>query len=271
MDDNEGYMPEKQENFVLSENRFILLGASNLTLSLRLVIHLMQQRLGAPSEIMAAAGHGRAYGTSSRMMMRGLPAIADCGLWQRLTVTESCPSYALLTDIGNDILYESPPEQLLRAVAWCVSRLQRQSTRIVVINLPLQSIERLSERRYLIFRNLFYPFCKLSLVETVRRVRIVHAGLLGMAASMHFQLYEQDPVWFGLDGIHANCWQREAYYRDMLAQFPVSDRMPSSRQQAYSLTWQRRPTVAFKTVFGRAINCPQPSGRLSDGSVVATY
>lgn len=271
MADNEGFMPEKQKNFVLPDNRFILLGASNLTLSLRLVIHLMQQQLGAPSEIVAAVGHGRAYGTPSRMLMRGLPSIADCGLWHRLAETESCPSYALLTDIGNDILYESPPEQLLRAVAWCISRLQRQPVQIVATNLPLRSIERLSEGRYLIFRNLFYPFCKLSLVETVRRARIVHEGLLDMAASMHFKLYEQDPVWFGLDGIHANYWQRKAYYRDMLAQFPVPDRISTSRQQAHSLTWQQRPTVASKTVFGRTINCPQPSGRLSDGSPVATY
>ncbi len=96
------------------QNRLILLGASNLTLSLRLVIHLMQQRFGAPSEILTAMGHGRAYGIFSEAVWRGLPGIAGCGVWRQLRETESRPAYALLADIGNDIMYGLLPEQVLQ-------------------------------------------------------------------------------------------------------------------------------------------------------------
>ena len=252
------------------ENRIILLGASNLTLSLRLVTHLMQQRLGGPSEILTAVGHGRAYGVFTQMLLRGLPAIANCGLWTQLAATEPRSTYALLTDIGNDILFELAPERILRSVEWCIAQLQQQSAHVVVTNLPMAAIESLSERRYTFFRNIFYPFSRLSRNETMSCARAVHVGLVDMASRLHFKLYEPEPIWFGWDGIHVNYWQRKAFYRDVLQQFPNPSDGPESveGEQEFLLTWQRRPEFAYKTVLGRAIYCQQPSGQLADGSSV---
>ena len=260
---------QAHENIRLPElkNRIILLGASNLTLSLRLVIHLMQQRLGGPSEILVAAGHGRAYGMFSQVLWRGLPGIASCGLWAQLSAAEPRPTYALLMDIGNDILYGSTPEQILRSVEWCIAQLQNQSAHIVVTNLPMASIESLSERRYTFFRNIFYPSCQLPRNETVSRARAVHAGLMDMASRLHFKLYEQEPIWFSLDSIHVNYWQREAFYRDVLHQFPHPSEQPEGEQK-FLLTWRRRPEFAYKTVLGREVNCRQPSGQLADRSSI---
>jgi len=293
------------------KNRIVLLGASNLTLSLRLVIHLMQQRFGGPSEILSAIGHGRAYGVSSQMLLRELPGIAASGLWRQLDSIEVLPTYALLTDIGNDILYESAPEKILRRVEWCVSQLQKQSAQIVVTNLPMASIQSLSKRRYLFFRNIFYPFCRLPRSETVSRARAVHQGLIDLASCRNFTLYEQEPFWFGPDGIHVHYWKRRAFYRDVLEQFPLlSDgqkgveenpdkSIPFIVRQAHHernlssavrselteglsknfypdkkewlLTWQQRPKFAYKTVMGREIYCQQPSGQLADGSNISKY
>lgn len=253
------------------KNRIILLGASNLTLSLRLVIHLMQQRLGGPSEILVAAGHGRAYGMSSQVLLRGLPGIVACGLWAQLaTVGPRLPAYALLTDIGNDILYGSAPEQILRSLAECIAQLRNQSVQIVVTNLPMASIEGLSEWRYTFFRNIFYPSCRLPRNETVSRARAVHAGLIDMASRLHFKLYEQTPAWFGPDGIHVSYWQRKAFYRDVLQQFSHPGDRPESIEgkQEFLPTWRRRPEFAYKTVLGHAIYCQQPSGQLTDGSSI---
>lgn len=255
------------------QNRIILLGASNLTLSLRLVIHLMQQRSGGSSEILAAVGHGRAYGIFSEAVWRGLPGIAECGLWRQLRGMESRPAYALLTDIGNDILYGLPPAQVLQSVEACVERLQQQSAQIVVTGLPMTSIERLSERRFLLFRNLFYPSCRLPRNETVNRAWAVHDGLAAMAARRQFVLHEQKTEWFGMDGIHVNYWQREAYYRDIVRQFADSGANTGlcGDRRKFMLTWRQRPEFAFKTLFGHAIYRPQPSGSLADGSRVCKY
>jgi hypothetical protein len=256
-------------------NRIILLGASNLTLSLRLVTHLMQQRFGGPSEFLAAVGHGRAYGSANQVLLRGLPGINASGLWPQLNSVGVLPTYALLTDIGNDILFGSKPEQILRSVVWCVEQLQMQSAQIVVTNLPMVSIEDLSERRYTFYRNIFYPFCRLPRSETVSRVRAVYQGLIDLASRRNFTLYEQEPVWFGPDGIHVHYWKRHAFYRDVLGCFAVpgsNDKPVSSEsRKELSLTWQRRPKFAYKTLLGREVHCQQPSGRLMDGSSVFKY
>ena len=256
-----------------SKNRIILLGASNLTLSLRLVIHLMQQRFGGASEVLAAIGHGRAYGLANRVLLRGLPGIAASGLWSQLNSTPMLPTYALLTDIGNDILYGATPEQILRSVEWCVERLQMQSAQIVVSNLPMASIEDLSERRYTFYRNIFYPFCQLPRSETVSRARVVYQGLVDMASRRNFALYEQEPTWFGPDGIHVHYWKRGAFYRDILEQFPMfsTGETFEGSDNALLLTWQRRPKFAYKTLLGRPIYCSQPSGRLTDGTRISKY
>ncbi len=257
----------------IPQNRLILLGASNLTLSLRLVIDLMQQRLGSPSEVFAAVGHGRAYGIFSEAVWRGLPGIADCGLWRRLSAMESRSTYALLTDIGNDIVYGLMPEQILQLVERCVEQLQRQSARIVVTGLPMASIDCLSERRYIFFRNLFYPSCRLSRNETISRAWAVHEGLQEMAARRKFILHEQKSGWFGWDGIHVHYWQREAYYRAIVQRLPDSGGKPEfcDDQRKFFLSWRQRPEFAFKTLFGRAVYRPQPSGLLADSSRVYKY
>jgi hypothetical protein len=252
-----------------SENRIILLGASNLTLSLRLVIHLMQQRVGGPSEILVAVGHGRAYGVFTQMLLRGLPGIANCGLWTQLAAAEPRPTYALVTDIGNDILFGRMPEQILRSVEWCIAQLQKQSAHIVVTNLPMASIESLSDWRYTFFRNIFYPSSRLPRNETVSRAREVYEGLIEMAARLHFNLSEQKPIWFGWDGIHVNYWQRKAFYQDVLRQFPeCGESLSAADKPEFLLTWQRRPEFAYKTLLGHTVHCQQPSGQLADGSSI---
>lgn len=244
-----------------------------MTLSLRLAIDLMQQRFGGPSEIFTALGHGRAYGVCTQMLLRGLPGIADCGLWRQLDLAEKHPTYALLTDIGNDILYGLPPEQVLRVLEWCIDQLQKHATHIVVTNLPMTSIESLSERRYIFFRNIFYPSCRLSRDETISRARVVHHGLVNMATQRRFKLYEQKPDWLGLDGIHVNYWQRKAFYGDLMDQFYDPGDKPEAVEgkQKFLLAWQQRPEFAYKTVFGRTVYCQQPSGQLADGSHVCKY
>ncbi len=248
-------------------NRIFLLGASNLTMSHRLIVQLLQQRCGSPSEVFVAAGHGRSYGQFSQVLMRGLPGIINCGMWAQLESSEGLPAYAFLTDIGNDIPYEYTPEQILAWVGECVERLQHHSVHIVMTNLPMTSIESLSERRYNFFRNLLYPFCRLSRDEVVDRARAVHRGLIVMASRQNFELCELEPDWFGFDGIHVRYCKRRLFYQQLFARFPVIN----NAQKPVVGAWKQRPQFAYQTMWGRERYCQQPSGWLADGTRVAMY
>lgn len=254
-------------------NRLILLGASNLTMSLYTAIELLQQRVGGPSDVLIAAGHGRSYGEPSQIMFRELPGIISSGLWKRLDRANVRPTYALLTDIGNDIPYGYTTQQILDWVNWCVSRLQRQAVHVVVTNIPIASIETVSEWRYKMLRPLLFPNCRLSRHEVIERARGVHQGLIEMAVSKRFELLELSSDWLGADAIHIRIGKRRDFYRYVAEQFPASSEIQCSvvGNKPWLSILKQQPRFAYRKLLGQEQYRRQPSAQLTDGTIISMY
>lgn len=254
-------------------NRIVLLGASNLTLSRNLITRLIQRRCGYPSEVLVAAGHGRSYGHYSRVMIRGLQGITSCDLWSHLELTNRLPTYAFLTDIGNDLPYGHKPEELLEWISWCVNRLLRQDAHIVMTNIPIALIESLSEWHFMAIRSIFFPFSRLSRVQLVDRAKVVHRGIEEMASQLKFELYEVEPCWLGPDIIHVLYWKRKELYRRIFDRFPASGdpEKQDMNMPANLLAWHQRPRFAYKKVMGWERCYQQPSAQLNDGTTISMY
>src|SRR5262249_38307569 len=110
-----------RENAV-PQRRVILLGASNLTRGISTVVETEPCIWGRPLDILAAFGHGRSYGSRRWLLGRELPGIVECGLWQALEKSPPAPTAALITDIGNDVLYEEPVDTIVSWVEWCLDQ-----------------------------------------------------------------------------------------------------------------------------------------------------
>ncbi|PTN11426.1 hypothetical protein C8R11_11096 [Nitrosomonas aestuarii] len=253
-------------------------------MSLRLIIQLLQRHCGSPSEVLVAAGHGRSYGQNSQVLVRELPGIVRSGLWRQFYSEESQrllqPNYAFLTDIGNDILYGFSSAQILHWVAWCIHRLHGRSARIVMTNLPMASIASLSERRFKLLRNLFYPSCRLSRNEVVDRAWAVHQGLNELTKRYPLTVHEPDPQWMSMDSIHVSFWKRYAYYEQLFTCFANTDSfsrnhvVPVSKDDDLKpllLPWRRRPQFAVRKVLGKIKHVSQPSGYFDDQTSVSLY
>ena len=143
--------------------RVVLLGASNLTRGISTVVETAQRLWGAPLDVMMAAGHGRSYGMTSRVLGRSLPAITACGLWEDLSRRTPLPTAALITDVGNDIVYGAEADEIAAWVEECLVRLESLCRKRVITALPLASIAPLSPRRFLVFRSLLFPGSQLTL------------------------------------------------------------------------------------------------------------
>jgi hypothetical protein len=189
--------------------RVVALGASNLTRGFKTVVSTARNAWGRDVEVLAALGHGRSYGAASSLLFRRLPGILQSGLWQQLGSLPPVPTRALVTDVGNDILYGFSAECTLAWVEDAVRRLQQATRDIVVTDLPITSIRRLSEARFLIFRSVLVPSCRLSLAQVVDRAEQVNAGLATLSAVREARLFHLDPAWYGLDPIHIrpSLWQ----------------------------------------------------------------
>lgn len=189
--------------------RLVALGASNLTRGLRTVVSASRAAWGPAVEVLAALGHGRSYGAPSRVVVRTLPGILESGLWRTLESLPDLPTRALVTDVGNDILYGFSAEQTLAWVEETLNRLQRVTRDIILTELPGASIQRLSRARYLLFRSVLFPSCRLSLAQVLQTAEAVNVGLATLAAARGVRLVRPDPAWYGLDPIHIrrSCWR----------------------------------------------------------------
>ena len=151
---------------------------------------------------MAALGHGRSYGADSHFVVRTLPGILQSGLWRKLETAAPVPTRALVTDVGNDILYGYPVEQVLEWVDEALGRLRRYTDDIVLTDLPLGSARHLSRLKFYAFRSVVVPSCRLSLGEVLERAEQVNAGLATLAANRGGRLFRLAPSWYGVDPIH---------------------------------------------------------------------
>jgi hypothetical protein len=182
--------------------RVVALGASNLTRGFRAVVSAARAAWGPEVQVLAALGHGRSYGARSRVGIRALPGILESGLWRALESLPARPTRAVVADVGNDIMYGVPAQRILTWIDEALRRLQRVTRDVALTDLPLDGIRRLSAARFLAVRSIFFPYCRLSLDQTLERAVRVDAGLSELAEAHGVTLFRQAPGWYGIDPIH---------------------------------------------------------------------
>jgi hypothetical protein len=245
--------------------RVVALGASNLTRGFQTVVSTARTAWGPDVQVVAALGHGRSYGADSSFVVRRLPAILQSGIWRHLESTPAVPTRALVTDIGNDIVYGFPPTQILTWVDEALTRLARVSDDIVLTDLPMDGIRQLSPGHYRLVRSLFFPSCRLPFEEVVATAEQVNAGLAELAAAHHARFVRLRPAWYGFDPIHIRPSLWRTAWQEILG---ISCPVPRSRTEALRL-YAMRPEQQW--VFGIEQRTPQAGLQLRRGGRLWLY
>ncbi len=250
----------------------VLLGASNLSRGFPVAVATAQHAFDGRSAFYVAKGHGRSYGKESRCFGKKIPGIFSCGIWRALQQEKSMPIVAFLTDIGNDLAYEVPVETVVEWVESCLERLLARSARVVLCDLPLERLRRLSATQYRCFRALFFPGCRLGLSEMLNRAESLSIKLRFLAQSREIPLFTGRNEWYGFDPIHV----RRSYYPVMWEQLfrLVTDAGSCSSPNRCSFrgAWYLRRLRPEKwSVFSRERSVTQPAGLLRDGSTISMY
>lgn len=248
--------------------RVVALGASNLTRGFQTVVSSARSAWGPDVEVLAALGHGRSYGAPSRIIVRTLPGILKSGLWAELERRPPIATRGLVTDVGNDILYGFSVERTLEWVEEALLRLRAVTTDIVLTGLPLASIRRLSNLKFLAFRSVLVPSCRLSLSQVIDRSELVNEGIEKLSAAHGTKLVRLDPAWYGFDPIHVrpSLW-RPAWQQILGVQPQTTCGRGSTREgvQLYFLRPERR------RLFGVEQFTPQSGVSLRLGGQVWLY
>ena len=255
-------------------SRVILLGASNVTLSFPRLWYGLQRSFAEPLELFAAHGHGRSYGMWSRIGPRELPGIVNCRVWDDFANSSSCdePPRALITDIGNDILYGADPDQIAEWVATSLERLREFNARIVLTQLPIASALTLDRGRFQFFRRLFFPGSRLTLEEVIASARRLNQLVVDLGIQFSVPTPELRGEWYGIDPIHIMRRHRDAAWRELLSSWfdvPQPTTFNAVSPGTSLRAWRQRPHE--RRWFGREQHAPQPTLRHPEGSSLWLY
>tara|TARA_R110002095_G_scaffold216271_1_gene212769 strand:+ start:2142 stop:2951 length:810 start_codon:yes stop_codon:yes gene_type:complete len=255
--------------------RVILLGASNLTRDFPLILRLLETAIESPVDIFTAMGHGRSYGNWSRLLSRALPGISKCELWDAIpeTRTESRQPLALLTDIGNDLIYGQSTDAIFGWIESCLRHLQRIDARITITLLPEASIAQLTSFRFELTRRLFFPNNAASLADLKQKVRSLNQRLSEFAISNQINIVEAPRDWYGFDPIHYRYSQRATLWKSILSEWdlPAMRNHPARNRwhdTLYSLCCLQ---PALKRQWGKSHRSPQPTRILANGTRISVY
>ena len=159
-----------------------------------------------------------------------------------------------------------------RIIEWVeetVDRLLTFTDDVVLTDLPTANALEVSEARFVFFRTIFYPSCRLSLDDVVSRAEEVNEGLRSIARSRPVRFSKLNPGWYGLDPIHFRPirW-RDAWRGILLGSDPVEGNPGFSAAE-----WIRiHLTAAEKqATFGRERVRPQRGTPLARGGRLWMY
>lgn len=246
----------------------IVLGASNVSRGLARLVATVRARAESPADLFVAAGHGRAYGVNSRVWMRRLPSILACGLWQSLAehaCAENAAPVAVVTDVGNELLYGLGVAQIAGAVREAVRRLADRGVTIVITGLPLASIASVGPVRYQALRTAFVPGCRLPLPVLKEAAVWLDDELRAIAFAAGAAFIKQPGDWYGLDAIHVRRRCIDRLWREVADAWNWPTTARPSRGSVREWAGIGSRAAETRSLARVMLHTPQPAWRSRDG------
>ncbi len=180
------------------------MGASNLARGYRALAGSLGRRLAPhPVSCYAALGPGRGYVAPGGLWNIVYPPISECGLVDALRhrVMPGSRLVALLSDIGNDIMYDVPAGDILASVEKIIDDISCLDGSVVVTPIPLDIRHDVSEKVFHILRKAFYPRSQVTYDQAERAVIEINQRLFSLR-SPRVRVIEGMEAFRGFDKIH---------------------------------------------------------------------
>ena len=212
-------------------------------------------------------------------MGRSLPGILECGMWKSIATsahrhtTPPAATFALITDIGNDIMYGATPETITQWVEQCIDRLESHEARVVINPPPVESIRSIKRWQYSIVRTLLFPTRRLTFDLAMNRALELHDRVIELATRRNLVMIDSERDWYGFDPIHIRRAFWPAAWGKIIGGCVGSNGMNpcdwhmSLRERMHVVTRTPETWRLLKLNRGRT----QPSGELRDGSTISLF
>lgn len=269
-------------------SRLLMIGASNVRRGLLCWMKIAMEMLPRPIDFIVVAGHGRSYGVRNNVIGWSLPGISNLDWSSHWSIADSTARYAILTDVGNDIMYGSEVNVLLRWVSTCIESISI-ADRAMIVGLPIERAKRVRRGQFELFRKIFFKKSLVTLEDVLERASEVDEALRESAARARLKWFQPLTSWYGWDPIHIQRRLHQEAWRILFQALldgtsetiikpsnESCDRSILRRNEVPRLTWRNRFRLIFsranrQTWFDRDQSSPQPYVHFSDGSQVSFY
>ncbi len=252
--------------------RVVLLGASNLAIGFPVIVRQLFSGLPRPLEIFAACGHGRSFCNWSRVLFRALPGIDRCGLWtdlDRAADARSSRTLALVTDVGNDLIYGSAPDVIARRVETCLAALARPSSG--ACHHAFAAGQRRTAFGPAVSRHeggLLPAYARSNGPKCGSKARELDQSLAELGARFSARLIDQPLEWYGFDPLHIRRSRRARAWQTIFSGWPsFGAATQNHRLSLADVVRLRLAAPSERRLFGRHQVRTQPALELGDVAI----
>jgi len=182
----------------------ILLGASNLSRGCYAFARHIRSCLHPRSvEVLIACGPGRGYCAVGGLLNINYPPICSSDIFE-VAKKKSESGYrviALVTDIGNDIMYNVSVEKLTEMIQQIFATLRSMNAKIFYNTLPVAFEKTVHPVWFYIFRSVLLPFSRVSF-DQARAGIIAVNDFLKESTSKNCHMIPDMDCYLGYDEIH---------------------------------------------------------------------
>lgn len=199
---------------------FVLMGASNLARGYSALANCLTRCLSPhPVEILHAMGPGRGYCAEGGLFNVVYPAIGAGGVLN--AARERAPMarrvVALITDIGNDVMYGVPAAEIIFHLDSLMRNLNAIGADVFVSPIPLAVEEDVSEFQFRVLRAVFFPRSPVEYSGAADAVRRIN-GFLRESAGGRIHLLPSAKDFLGMDKIHYSMFQSHKAWSGAVAE-----------------------------------------------------
>ncbi len=254
---------------ILPENTSVVcIGASNLVRGIPAVAALSRNRFGRNTEIYSVSGHGRSYLGRSSFFFRTLPGILDSGLWKKLSDKNGYMK-AIITDIGNDIMYGYSQDEILEGAVSAIERLKKLTADITVTGLPVHNLDSLNEMKFRLFKNIFFPNAGLTLAQAMDCMKYISESLKNICTNMNLRFVPLEKEWYGFDPIHFKMSRLKDAWGKIFSDDPKNRSLAQFSVTEFISLYAKMPEDI--ELFGKKRNFEQNGIRLKKGGKLFLY
>jgi hypothetical protein len=191
---------DRAENPIL----FIFLGASNLARSLDgLKLCIKRCMLPRTTSFLHAMGPGRGYVNRGGILNTVYSPILDSGIFEAAQNKriKNQQVVALITDIGNDIMYDASADKIIGGIQYLYNLLDAFETNIFITSIPVDLENDISELYFNILRKIYFPNSSVSYSQASNNIKVINQFILE-SSDQKISVIDDMKPFYGIDKIH---------------------------------------------------------------------